>query len=409
MGARVLRLLAAFIAMGVLCALGATAMVAPAFAADPRQAVITGDDWSHPMKFTLVHNNQVFADEVYAVGEIVDDTFANFKAFLDSNNVGPGTKIILHSPGGLAQSGIDMGRLIRERSFDTIVGQTHRPATRQTVDQLVFKIDPAECDSACSLAFLGGVHRRVPTGSVYGVHNLCRVAKAQEHGPAADLFAEGQHDAAVVSAYVEQMGIDADFLSAFVSKNSCKNEIFYVPENLMAEMHITTSRSDTKWEIKIVASEFYLSASKATSSYFPGEHDELNFACHGQPRRLLLQAFFLAPTVDRAGKQKLTPATFASSVKGYRLANTKASVKQQGEEAYNVVVIDPSEVYSRLTPSGAFHVTVFLTLTPRLLAFVQKATDLSFRFHIDDKTYYGFTVEVGSAQDRIKEFVMACK
>lgn len=404
-----LRVWMAVCLQGIIAAIGIGGMAERALASDPRQAIVMGSDWSRPMKFSIVHNNRIFADEIFAVGEIGDTTLQAFTDFLDNTHAGPGTKIILHSPGGNAQAGIDMGRLIRQRSMDTVVGQAHRPTTRQSVDQLVLNIDPAECDSSCSLAFLGGVRRRVPTGSLYGVHDLCRVARPQEHGSPDDLFAEGQQDAAVVNSYVAEMGIEADFLMAFASKNSCKNEIFYVPANAMSQMHITTLRLDTKWGIKVVEAEFYLSGAKPGSSYFPGEHNELNFACHGQPRQVLLQAFFLPPTVDREGQRTFTPPIFASSIKALRLATTKQAVSGPNEDPFDIIAVDPGEIYAPIVASGRFHISLFLTATPRIRAFIDKANDLSFRFHVDDKTYYGFSVDVGSAHDRIAEFIAACK
>ncbi len=67
---------------------------------------------------------------------------------------GQGTRVQvrLNSDGGNAVGGIRLGYLIRERGFDTSV-----PAG-------------AECHSACSMAFIGGVSRSV--SGVYGIHSL---------------------------------------------------------------------------------------------------------------------------------------------------------------------------------------------------------------------------------------------
>ncbi len=62
------------------------------------------------------------------------------------------SEIWLHSPGGVAEEGIKLGRVIR----------AHKLATRTPARY--------QCISACSLAFLGGAVRRIDAGAAYGVH-----------------------------------------------------------------------------------------------------------------------------------------------------------------------------------------------------------------------------------------------
>lgn len=62
------------------------------------------------------------------------------------------TELLLHSPGGLMQEGMRLGRAIRAM-------------------RLVTRIPPgAGCASACFSAFVGGVRRRVDPGGRLGVH-----------------------------------------------------------------------------------------------------------------------------------------------------------------------------------------------------------------------------------------------
>jgi hypothetical protein len=73
-----------------------------------------------------------------------------FEAILNAN---PGIReVLFNSPGGSVEEGLDIGRLIRARKLATRVPSG------------------AECDSICTMAFLGGVLRRIDTGAKYCVH-----------------------------------------------------------------------------------------------------------------------------------------------------------------------------------------------------------------------------------------------
>jgi hypothetical protein len=66
--------------------------------------------------------------------------------------VGPINEVWLHSPGGTAIEGVHIGRVLRNSRIPVRV--------------------PAGfgCISSCSIAFLGGIIRRVDPGGIYGVH-----------------------------------------------------------------------------------------------------------------------------------------------------------------------------------------------------------------------------------------------
>jgi hypothetical protein len=62
------------------------------------------------------------------------------------------SEVVFDSPGGNSYAGMEMGRLIRKLGLATRVAAT------------------GTCFSACSMAFLGGVFRRVDPSGAYGVH-----------------------------------------------------------------------------------------------------------------------------------------------------------------------------------------------------------------------------------------------
>lgn len=90
---------------------------------------------------------------VYASGAIRPGDFARLTAFNAQNAVGRGAVLVLDSPGGNVVEAMAMARYIRSVGMDTWVD------ARPTVPDEVSK--PGGCYSACTLLFLGGVHRSV--------------------------------------------------------------------------------------------------------------------------------------------------------------------------------------------------------------------------------------------------------
>ena len=92
--------------------------------------------------------------------------------------------VAFRSEGGSLLAGIRIGTLIRESGFATLVP------------------DGAWCASACAVAWLGGVHRLLGTGSKVGFHAayVLKGHKATESGPGN----------AVLGAYLYQLGLSED-------------------------------------------------------------------------------------------------------------------------------------------------------------------------------------------------------
>ena len=92
--------------------------------------------------------------------------------------------VAFRSEGGSLLAGIRIGTLIRESGFATLVP------------------DGARCASACAVAWLGGVHRLLGTGSKVGFHAayVLKGHKATESGPGN----------AVLGAYLYQLGLSED-------------------------------------------------------------------------------------------------------------------------------------------------------------------------------------------------------
>jgi hypothetical protein len=93
-------------------------------------------------------------------------TPTNLQAFIDQTaNVPPGTVVLLNSQGGDLSTGIRLGQVIRQKSFNTQVGQTQEQQASS------IKI-PGSCLSSCALAFLGGVQRQLDAKDELGFYAL---------------------------------------------------------------------------------------------------------------------------------------------------------------------------------------------------------------------------------------------
>lgn len=160
-----------------------------------------------------------------------------------------GAVVYFNSPGGNLLSGIEIGRLIRSHSASTILGQ-RKPG--------VGLVQPAECHSACSLAFLGGVARYSNDGSVYGVHRFSSTT-----GPSDSDLDTAQILSAAVSTYIREMGVDPRLFDLMASAG--KNGIYVVsPEEMSGLRVVNNGRQQAEWTIEATGGIQYLKGAQAT-------------------------------------------------------------------------------------------------------------------------------------------------
>jgi hypothetical protein len=128
-----------------------------------------------------VKNLEPAAALVMVDGDLELTDIENFR-----NKVAPLAKatVAFRSDGGSLLAGIRVGMMIRVKNFITVVP------------------DQAQCASACAVAWLGGVHRFMGTGSKVGFH----AAYVQKAGAATE-SAPGN---AVLGAYLDQIGLPED-------------------------------------------------------------------------------------------------------------------------------------------------------------------------------------------------------
>jgi hypothetical protein len=89
--------------------------------------------------------------------------------------------IVIDSPGGTVDDAIALGKLVRQRQLDVIVGRTElvtcapddapcRALQRRGVRLGRPSVEVAKCASSCPFILAGGVRRAVGVGAVVGVH-----------------------------------------------------------------------------------------------------------------------------------------------------------------------------------------------------------------------------------------------
>lgn len=122
---------------GLLHGLRASALVAMGLGAVPASAAV---DHS-----TLAGG----VEGIYITGEIVPGDEATFRGLAERYRT---AVVYLESPGGTVLPAIEIGKLVRERGYKTVV------------------LADSTCTSACALIWLGGKHRYLEPGGHLGFH-----------------------------------------------------------------------------------------------------------------------------------------------------------------------------------------------------------------------------------------------
>lgn len=117
--------------------------------------------------------------------------------------------LYLISPGGDLGAGIELGKLIREASVDTMVPPD------------------MECMSACAMTFLGGVTRYVGEGAALGVHQFL-----SSGGDAQIEQERAQYLSGLLLLYFKYLGADQNILMAALMTPPEQIYVFTRPELL---------------------------------------------------------------------------------------------------------------------------------------------------------------------------------
>jgi hypothetical protein len=177
------------------------------------------------MSFELVADGRL-----NAVGTIGPDTAKAFAAEIAKRGSYVKT-IVLHSPGGSVSDALQMGRLIRQKGYNTAV-ETGR-----------------YCASSCPLLFAGGVERYAGDKAVVGVHQVFSIPQI---GVApADSSETVQRVAAECQRYLRDMGVDLEVWMR--AMETPRDALYYFKQEELFALKLATQRGDGKSPPSIVS------------------------------------------------------------------------------------------------------------------------------------------------------------
>lgn len=142
-------------------------------------------------------------------------------AFSDAVASSGARVILFNSPGGNVGSAIRLGRMIRAAGMDTL------------------QLRQLQCASACSLAFLGGVHRIAEPGSI-GVHRA--FLKPADGMSTQEAETRVQLGTAAIISYVIEMGVDPKLIELASSYD--KHDIRYLSASEMTDLRVTNAAAN---------------------------------------------------------------------------------------------------------------------------------------------------------------------
>ncbi len=337
---------------------------------------------------------------IFAIGEITDDTPKALSSAISRFGAGPGTILVLNSPGGSLPAGLEMGQIIRSHGLWTEVGTRVPLALGLTpnVSPAYFPYVrsgksppfPGYCYSSCTLAFLGGVVRTVSFTSDYGVH---RFYFEGQQPSAEEGVAAGEEGMAEIAHYVKEMGVDPDFIQEMAKKG--RSATTHLTEQRMAELNITTPYWRTNWSIQEGNGNFYYDGQTLDAS---GKRDDIFVYCGDQQQQAAGHVVLMDVYMDAAGR--VDPASFVPGITDYNLR-----LDQFGQIFSNS---DKEVVRRAFVSTATGRIGVSLGFTLDQFSLVTGSHYMGFAFYNPNSqvNFFGTTVTID--QDGLDHFARRC-
>ncbi|WP_306005020.1 hypothetical protein [Aquicoccus porphyridii] len=211
------------------------------------------------------------ADWIQADGPIDDRTVEDFLTFLDEGPDWLPKRIRFNSPGGNLAEGIQLGEELRRRGFATEVGyhEPHPDWPNKSYWDFTRRI-PGICASACAYAFMGGVERRIDSGSLIGVHQFYSAARADGDADGEPRVVEEGVEQELVSLlldYVLRMGVDGRVLVNAGLKSP--SDMYWIGSGAEArETGLTYAPTEwSEWNIKLLGQGVIAESERADGKY----------------------------------------------------------------------------------------------------------------------------------------------
>ena len=148
--------------------------------------------------------------------------------------------VLLNSDEGDLQAGMDLGKAIRARYFNTKIGIPSN-STGNSASSKSTQYSPGKCISGCALAFLGGVSRSIDPRDIYGFNGMTGVATQTQ---------DNQKTLASIGQYVELMGGNRRLIDTLLS--SKENQIQRIPYATAKQLNIDNQGASLllPWQMK---------------------------------------------------------------------------------------------------------------------------------------------------------------
>lgn len=232
---------------------------------------------------------------IYADGDITPGTASRLQSFIEQNQISSYAVVSFNSRGGNLREGLAIGRLIRKHKLQTDV-------SFHTKDNFGSS-NGAVCYSACTISFLGGVIRYVPTEARFGVH---RFSSKNSNLTGAEALDFSQVQMSKIVEYVDFMGIKPGFIGEM--SLAAPTDLNMLNQETLKMLRVITPQRETTWEIKSTpAGDIYVLGSTVD---IRGTHKIL-FICPTKRS----EGAFIKFMFDAGGENSFVSATISTALR----------------------------------------------------------------------------------------------
>jgi len=198
---------------------------------------------------------------IYADGIIDADAPARLLRIIDQEHIKNNSQIYFNSSGGNLIAGMELGRIIRNKHFNSYIGKrsgriNYPFSGAPKFGGEYFTSSPGICFSACALSFLGGSFRYL-SGGQYGVHRFFGTKAGELDGDIAQIVS------AKIVQFIRDMGVD-EKLFTYMSIVG-KSQMIILNESELTEIKVINNGIEkAQWSIESVDFGLYLKGQQET-------------------------------------------------------------------------------------------------------------------------------------------------
>lgn len=222
--------------------------------------------------------------------------------FIKANDLDRQNLIVINSPGGNVSTALDLGRLIRKRGMNIIVGRTSTsepPGAGRSFQSYEAGI----CASACVFVLMAGVTRDIADeDSQVGVHQFAPMS--DEVGSIKSATSSTQSVVAMLQTYAASMGVNPTIL--VLASTTRPEDMIWLTLKQMESLNLLTTRSFRTWADWALKPSRGVLMAVAVQEQSDGRTTSLLVDCRS------LNVGFELPTSERV-------ADIAASIRGARL------------------------------------------------------------------------------------------